>query len=38
LEIGKISAEVGYPLHGSFSEMFKQATGMTPGEYRGAEG
>ncbi|MDR1328371.1 MAG: AraC family transcriptional regulator [Oscillospiraceae bacterium] len=38
LEIGKISAEVGYPLHGSFSEMFKQATGMTPGEYRGTEG
>ncbi len=34
IKIGEISNKVGYKLHGSFSEMFKQATGFTPKEYR----
>lgn len=34
LKIAAIAGEVGYKLHGSFSEVFKQHTGFTPHEYR----
>ncbi len=33
-EIGEIANEVGYKLHRSFSEVFKQATKFTPREFR----
>lgn len=34
LKIAAIANGVGYKLHGSFSEAFKQHTGITPCEYR----
>ncbi len=34
LKISAIAEEVGYKLHSSFSEIFKQHTGYTPHEYR----
>ncbi len=33
-QIETISNEVGYKLHGSFSQAFKQSTGYTPKQYR----
>ncbi len=33
-KIGEIANEVGYKLHGSFSEIFKRYTGLTPNEFR----
>lgn len=33
-KIGEIANEVGYKLHGSFSEVFKRYTGLTPNEFR----
>jgi AraC-like DNA-binding protein len=35
-KIETIAGEVGYKRHGSFSELFKRSTGMTPQEYRNA--
>lgn len=32
--IGEIANEVGYKLHGSFSEIFKRTTGFTPIQFR----
>jgi len=34
LKIKPIANAVGYKLHGSFSEAFKHATGLTPNQYR----
>lgn len=33
-KIGDIANRVGYKLHGSFSEIFKRSTGLTPNEFR----
>jgi AraC-like DNA-binding protein len=34
LKIEAVAAEVGYQRHGSFSESFKRATGLTPRQFR----
>ncbi|WP_321493676.1 AraC family transcriptional regulator [uncultured Desulfobacter sp.] len=34
MKIKSIANAVGYKLHGSFSEAFKHATGITPNQYR----
>ena len=34
MKIKSIANAVGYKLHGSFSEAFKHATGLTPNQYR----
>lgn len=34
VEIKKIAMELGYKLHGSFSELFKRETGFTPKQFR----
>ena len=34
LKIEAVAAEVGYRCHGSFSELFKRATGVTPRQFR----
>ncbi len=33
-KISEIANEVGYKLHGSFTEVFKDSTGFTPNEFR----
>ncbi len=33
-DVGEIAGTVGYKLHRSFSEAFKEATGITPSEFR----
>lgn len=33
-DVGQIAASVGYKLHRSFSEVFKETTGFTPSEFR----
>jgi len=37
-EIGRVAEAVGYSRQGSFSEMFKQVTGMTPLKFRHKNG
>ncbi|SHO53645.1 helix-turn-helix domain-containing protein [Anaerocolumna xylanovorans] len=34
LSLGEIAAQVGYQTQGSFTDLFKEATGLTPREYR----
>lgn len=34
LSLGEIASQVGYQTQGSFTDLFKEATGLTPREYR----